>query len=136
MNEQETIRAIFKTGKTIAVVGLSDKPGRASLGVARFLQRSGYRIVPVNPEATEVLGEKSYPTLDEALKAVGKIDVVDVFRASKFVAGIVDETIRLKLPYLWLQIGVIDEVAAQRAEAAGIKVVMDRCMMQEHMKIG
>jgi len=135
VNEPETIREIFKQAKTIAVVGLSDKPGRPSLGVASYLKRHGYRIIPVNPETTEVLGEKSYPTLTDAVSAVGTIDVVDVFRASKFVAAIVDETIRLKLPYLWLQQGVIDQSAAQKAEAAGIKVVMDRCMKLAHMAV-
>lgn len=135
MNEPETICEMLQHAGTIAVVGLSDKPGRASLGVARYMQQQGYRIVPVNPDADKVLGEKSYPTLEDAVKAVGTIDVVNVFRAPKFVAAIVDETIRLKLRYLWLQQGVVHQAAAEKAESAGIKVVMDRCIMQEHMTV-
>jgi hypothetical protein len=100
------------------------------------MQRHGYRIVPVNPSLSEVLGETSYPTLDAAAAAAGKIDLVDVFRAPKFVPEIVNDVIRLKIPYLWLQQGVIDQQSAQRAETAGVKVVMDHCIFQEHMALG
>lgn len=132
MNEPETIRTILREARTIAVVGLSNHLDRPSFHVARYMQRQGYRIVPVNPTVSSVLGETAYPTLTAAVAAVGKIDVVNVFRASRFVPEIVEETIRLKIPYLWLQQGVCDEQAARRAEAAGVKVVMDRCMYQEH----
>ncbi len=132
MNEPETIRTILERAKTIAVVGLSPRVDRPSLHVSRYMQAQGYRIVPVNPGASSVLGETAYPTLAAALAAVGTIDLVNVFRASRYVAEIVEETIRLKIPYLWLQQGVCDEQAARRAEAAGVKVVMDRCIYQEH----
>lgn len=133
MNEPEVIRGILKNARTIAVVGLSATPGRASLGVARYMQQQGYRIVPVNPQVSEVLGERSYATLDEAVAGAGKIDVVDVFRAPEFVPEIVKDVIRLKIPYLWLQEGVCHEEAAEWAEAAGVKVVMDRCIFKEHV---
>ena len=133
MNEPETIRGILENTRTIAVVGLSDKPDRASFGVSRYMQRQGYRIVPVNPNLSQVLGETAYPALDDAAAAVGKIDLVDVFRAPEFVPEIVKDVIRLKIPSLWLQQGVCHEEAAHRAQEAGIRVVMDRCIFQEHM---
>lgn len=135
MNEPETIRTILKDAKTIAVVGLSDRPGRASLGVSRYLQQQGYRIVPVNPKARSktILGEQVYGSLDDACAAVGTIDVVDVFRNPVFVPEIVKDVIRLKIPALWLQEGVCHDEAAGWAEADGIKVVMDHCMLREHM---
>ncbi|MGA9719138.1 MAG: CoA-binding protein [Acidobacteriaceae bacterium] len=135
MNEPETIRTILKDAKTIAVVGLSDRPGRASLGVSRYLQQQGYRIVPVNPKARSktILGEQVYESLDDACAAVGTIDVVDVFRNPVFVPEIVKDVIRLKIPALWLQEGVCHDEAAGWAEADGIKVVMDHCMLREHM---
>ena len=135
MNEASVIREILDNSKTIAVVGLSDKEGRASYGVSRFMQGRGYRIVPVNPLIESSLGEKAYPTLDAAL-AAGKIDLVNVFRAPEFVPGVVKDTIRLHIPYLWLQEGVIHDEAAQMAEKAGIKVVMDRCILKERMAAG
>jgi uncharacterized protein len=135
MNEPETIRSILENAKTIAVVGLSDRLGRASLGVSRYLQQQGYRIVPVNPMARSktILGEQVYPSLDDAFAAVGTIDVVDVFRNPVFVPEIVKDVIRLKIPALWLQEGVCHDEAAGWAEADGIKVVMDHCMLREHM---
>ncbi|HEV2274288.1 MAG TPA: CoA-binding protein [Acidobacteriaceae bacterium] len=136
MNEPETIRTILENAKTIAVVGLSDRPERASFSVSQSMQKRGYRIVPVNPRLSSVLGEKAYPTLDAAQAAVGKIDLVNVFRASEFVPEIVRDLIRLKIPYLWLQQGVCHEEAAQLAEAAGIKVVMDRCIYLEKVYAG
>jgi uncharacterized protein len=136
LNDPGLIRTILDQAKTIAVVGLSDKPDRASFGVSRYMQRNGYRIVPVNPLLSEVLGEKSYPTLEAAAAAVGNIDLVDVFRAPQFIPQIVDDVIRLKIPYLWLQQGVTHEEAAKRAETAGVKVVMDRCIFQDHMARG
>jgi uncharacterized protein len=137
MNEPETIREILENSKTIAVVGLSDKPGRASFGVSKFMQQQGYRIIPVNPEASSILGEPAYPTLDKAYQALeGKIDLVNVFRASNFVPEIVKDVIRLKIPRLWLQEGVCHEEAAGWAEAAGIKVVMDHCILKERSAAG
>ena len=134
MNEPETIRTILKNAKTIAVVGLSDKPGRPSLGVAHYLQHHGYRIVPVNPKAKSktILGEPVFDSLDEACAAVGDIDVVDVFRDPVYVPEIVKDVIRLKIPYLWLQEGVCHDEAAGWAEADGVRVVMDHCMLKAH----
>ena len=132
MNEPETIETILKNTKTIAVVGLSDNPDRPSYGVAKYLQQHGYRIVPINPQATRpILGEEPYPSLDAACSS-RKIDLVDVFRASVFVPEIVKDVMRLKIPYLWLQEGVCHEEAAEWAEADGIKVVMDRCILKDH----
>lgn len=135
MNEPETIRGILENAKTIAVVGLSDRLGRASQGVSRYLQQHGYRIVPVNPMARSktILGEQVYASLDDACAAVGTIDVVDVFRNPVFVPEIVKDLIRLKIPALWLQEGVCHDEAAGWAEVDGIKVVMDHCMLREHM---
>jgi uncharacterized protein len=136
LNEPETIRTILENVKTIAVIGLSNRPDRASFGVSRYMQRQGYRIVPVNPTLSDVLGESAYPTLEAAAAAVGQIDLVDVFRAPQFVPEIVNDVIRLKIPFLWLQQGVIDQESAQRAETAGVRVVMDHCIFQEHMALG
>jgi len=134
MNEPETIREILENAKTIAVIGLSDKPGRASLGVSRFMQQQGYRIIPVNPLARSVLGEQAYATLEDAWSAHGgKIDLVNVFRAPAYVPQIVTDVIRLKIPRLWLQEGVCHAEAAASAEAAGVKVVMDHCILKERM---
>lgn len=133
MNDPQTIRKILETAKTIAVVGLSNKPGRPSLNVARFMQQEGYRIVPVNPTlaGSTVLGENVYASLEDAHAAVRAIDVVNVFRAPVFVPEIVKDVMRLNIPYLWLQEGVCHEEAAEWAEADGIGVVMDRCMLKE-----
>ena len=127
----EALRALLQEAKRIAVVGLSPKPWRASHQVALYLQQAGYRIVPVNPEHDVVLGERSYPSLTAAA-AAGPIDVVDVFRRSEFAGPIVDEAIALKPRLIWLQVGVVDEMAAARAAAAGIPLVMDRCLMVDH----
>lgn len=134
MNEPATIRTILTTAKTIAVVGLSDRPGRPSLSVARYLQQQGYQIVPVNPAAKSslILGERVHRSLDEASATHGQIDLVDVFRAPMHVPEIVKDVIRLKIPYLWLQEGVCHQEAAEWAEADGIGVVMDHCMLKEH----
>jgi uncharacterized protein len=136
MNEPFIIREILDKAKTIAVVGLSDREGRASYGVSRFMKSRGYRIVPVNPRIENSLGEKAYATLDEAVAAVGKIDLVNVFRLPHFIPEIVKDTIRLKIPYLWIQEGIIHEEAAREAEAAGVKVVMDRCILKDRMAAG
>lgn len=120
---------LLREARTIAVVGLSPDPGRPSHRVARYLQRAGYRIIPVNPHASKLLGEIAYARLSEVPDA---IDVVDVFRRSEFVGPIVDEAIEIGAPAIWLQDGVIDEQAAERARAAGLDVVMDDCMMRRH----
>jgi predicted CoA-binding protein len=130
------IDAFLRRVRTVAVLGLSDKPGRPSHTVARALQKFGYRIVPVNPGASQVLGEKAWPDLESALNGAGPIDVVEVFRRPEHVAGIVDEAIRLKVPALWLQEGVIDEAAAERARRAGIFTVMNRCMFRDRSTLG
>jgi uncharacterized protein len=115
--------------KTIAVVGLSDRPMRPSHGVSAYMQIQGYRIVPVNPMIAEALGEKSYSSL---LEVPEKIDLVDVFRRPEFVDEIVEQSIQLKIPAIWLQEDVINERAAARARAAGMFVVMDLCILKEH----
>jgi len=120
---------ILATARTIAVVGLSPDPRRPSHGVARYLQRAGYRIIPVNPNVDRVLGERAYGSLREVSDPV---DVVDVFRRSEFVGPIVDDAIAMRARAVWLQDGVVDELAAQRARAAGLDVVMDDCMMRRH----
>lgn len=116
-------------GKTIAVVGLSSDPARPSYGVARYLQQHGYRIIPVNPNEDVVLGEQAYPSLRDVPVPV---DVVDVFRRPEAVPEVVEEAIAIGAPVLWLQQGVIHPQAAQRAQAAGLAVIMDRCIKVEH----
>jgi predicted CoA-binding protein len=130
----EQIDEFLRSTRVIAVVGLSADPTRPSHGVARSLQRFGYRIIPVTPGAEAILGETAVPDLAHLPDVLGpgeQVDVVDVFRRPEHVAAIVDECIRLKLPALWLQDGVIDEVAAERARAAGIFTVMDRCLYRD-----
>jgi len=135
LNEPETIRAILENSKTIAVVGLADKPNRPAFHVSRYMQQEGYRILPINPKIEKALGEKAYPTLDAACAVEGKIDLVDVFRASEYVPEIVKDVMRLKIPYLWLQEGVCHEEAVKWAEDDGILVVMDRCIYKEHARL-
>ena len=120
---------ILRSARSIAVVGLSDNPRRPSHGVARYLQRAGYRIIPVNPNVSEVLGERAYATLSEL---PGPVDVVEVFRRSEYAGAIVDEAIAMGAGAVWLQDGVVDDAAAERARAAGLDVVMDDCMMRRH----
>jgi uncharacterized protein len=124
------IDALLLRIRTIAVLGLSDTAGKPSHHVAAELQKFGYRIVPVNPTAREILGEPAFPDLESALKGAGPVDLVDVFRRPEHVAAIVDECIRLKVPALWLQEGVVDEAAAAKARDAGIFTVMDRCIFK------
>ena len=130
------IDAFLRRIRTIAILGLSETPGRPSHNVARALQKFGYRIVPVNPAAQEILGERAWPDLEAALKGAGPIDVADVFRRPEHVAAIVEDAIRLKVPALWLQDGVIDEAAAQKARSAGIFTVMNRCMFRDRSTLG
>jgi uncharacterized protein len=125
----DQITDILKGSKTIAVIGLSDNPFRPSHGVSEYMQSHGYRIIPVHPTAETVLGQKVYRSLSEI---PDKIDIVDVFRRPDAVPAIVDEVIALKLPVLWLQETVVHEEAAEKAREAGVKVVMDRCILKEH----
>jgi hypothetical protein len=127
MSDQE-MTEVLRSAKTIAVVGLSSRPVRASFGVSRFLQRQGYRIIPINPNEKEVLGERAYPSLSDV---PGEIDIVSVFRRPSRVPEVVEDAVRKGARCLWMQEGVVNEEAAQRAEAAGIPVVMDRCILKE-----
>ena len=133
MNEPEAIEAMLGsgTGRTIAVVGLSEDPARPSHYVSEYMQQHGYKIYPVNPSLDAVLGEKSYASLS-ALPA--KPDVVNVFRVPSQIPAIVDEMLTLGLDNLWVQQGIVNREAAERAERAGIRVVMDRCIMVEHRR--
>jgi predicted CoA-binding protein len=126
------IAEILKSSRTIAVVGLSGKRYRPSYGVSEYMQRSGYRIIPVNPNETEVLGEKCYPDLDAIPDPV---DIVDIFRRSEYVPEIVEAAIRKGAKTIWMQESVIHEEAARRAEAAGLNVVMDRCILKDHRRM-
>jgi len=123
---------ILRSAHTIAVVGLSSKRYRPSYGVAEYMQRAGYRIIPVNPEESEVLGEKAYPDLDQVPEA---IDIVDIFRRSEFVPEIVEAAIRKGAKAIWMQEDVIHEEAARRAQEAGLDVVMDRCILKDHRRL-
>jgi hypothetical protein len=127
------IKALLQRIRTIAVVGLSPDPDRPSYSVASYLQTSGYRIVPIRPAVDEILGEKAYARLADLPFSV---DAVDIFRKSSAVSAHVDEAIALRIPAIWMQEGVIDERAAERARAAGLFVAMDRCMLKEHRKSG
>jgi predicted CoA-binding protein len=118
--------------RTIAVVGLSSKRYRPSYGVTEYMQRNGYRIIPVNPNEREVLGEKAYPTLDDVPEP---IDIVNIFRRSEYVSDIVDAAIRVRARCVWMQEDVYDEAAAARAQQAGLEVVMDRCILKEHRRL-
>lgn len=128
----DAIRALLEKTRRIAVVGLSPNPDRPSHGVAQALQGFGYKIIPVRPAVDEVLGEKAYPDLRHL---PGPVDLVDVFRAPEFVEAIVDDCIALKLSALWLQEGVVNEAAANRARQAGIFAVMDRCIYKEYRRL-
>jgi predicted CoA-binding protein len=129
----DPIRELLTRTKTIAVVGLSDSAFRPSHGVSAYMQRQGYKIIPVNPHIEEALGEKSYSSLLQLPPELAKtIDMVDVFRRPEYVDEIVDQTIQLKIPAIWLQEDVINESAAEKARRAGIFVVMDLCILKEH----
>jgi len=128
------IPEILKTAKIIAVVGLSDKPERPSYGVASYLLEHGYTIVPVNPNISEWKGLKAYASLADIPKSV-KVDVVDIFRKSGDVPPVVDGAIKVKAKTVWMQLGIVNEAAAEKARRAGLNVVMDRCMRIEHQKL-
>ena len=133
MNEPETIRRILKECRTIAVVGLSSDHRRPSNGVAAYMQRSGYKVIPVNPNETEVLGERAFGHLSEV---PDEIDLVDIFRRPDKAGEAVDDAIASGAKAVWMQEGVIDNAAAERAESAGLMVVMDLCWLKEHYKYG
>jgi hypothetical protein len=127
--QSDPLAAVLKRSRTIAVVGLSANPLRPSHGVSAYMQTHGYRIIPVNPKIEESLGEKAYPSL---LDVPERIDIVNIFRRPELVEEIVDQAIQLKVPTIWMQEGVVHEKAAEKARQAGILVVMDRCILQEH----
>src|SRR5580700_6231886 len=123
---------LLRNAKTIAVVGLSSRRTRPSYGVSEYMQSVGYRIIPVNPNESEVLGEKAYSSLDEIAEP---IDIVDIFRRPEFVPEIVDAAVRVGAKVIWMQEGVEHAEAAKKAEAAGLTVIMDRCILKEHRKL-
>lgn len=125
-------RRILSTAKVVAVVGLSDEPGRASHQVASYLQAHGYRVIPVNPKVTQVLGERAYANLRDVPM---KVDLVDIFRKSEAVPDIVSAAIAIGAKGVWMQEGVVHDAAAGKARAAGLQVVMDKCMMKEHRRL-
>jgi predicted CoA-binding protein len=138
-NDPSIIDEMLRTARTIAVVGMSDKPWRASHNIGRYLASNGYRVLPVNPALTEIQGMICYPDLDAAQKAVvaqtgAGIDLVDVFRASEHVPAIVDDVIRIGIPYLWLQDEVMHDEAVARARSAGVKCIQNDCIYREHAR--
>ncbi len=140
MNDPAVIDEMLHTARSIAVIGMSDKPWRASHNIGSYLASHGYAVYPVNPSLTEVVGLKCYPSLDAAfaaaLKKTGKgIDLVDVFRASEHVPDIVDDVLHLGIPYLWLQDEVIHDEAVARARAAGVKAVQNDCIFRQHARL-
>jgi predicted CoA-binding protein len=132
VNSPQAIERILEECRTIAVVGLSSNPWRPSNNVAGYMREQGYKVIPVNPKEELVLGEKSYPSLADV---PDEIDLVDVFRRSEEAGAVVNEAIRLGAKAIWLQEGVIDTAAAERARVAGLLVVMNRCWLKEHMRI-
>lgn len=129
LSQTDPITELLKRARTIAVVGLSSDPMRASYGVTAYMQSQGYRIIPVNPQIKSCLGEKAYASL---LDVPGKIDIVNIFRRPEFVEEVVDQAIQLKVPAVWMQEDVIHEKAAEKARQARIFVVMDRCILKDH----
>jgi predicted CoA-binding protein len=130
-NNPEIIKKILNETKTIAVVGLSSDPSRASNSVSKYIQSQGYRIIPVNPNESEVLGEKAYSTLQDVPE---KIDLVNIFRRAEEAGQFVDQAIALGIKAVWMQDSVIDRAAAQRALDAGLDVVMDDCILRQHIR--
>ena len=131
INSKEVIETILDQCRTIAVVGLSSSPSRASHGVASYMRQQGYRVIAVNPNETEVFGDRSYGSLADV---AGDIELVDIFRRSSEAGSAVDQAIAVGARAVWLQEGVIDEAAARRAQDAGLMVVMDRCWLKEHAR--
>ena len=128
-----TIKEILERYKSIAVVGLSSQTWRPSYSVSQYMQNAGYRIIPVNPNETEVLGERAYPSLDAVPEP---FEIVDIFRRPEYVPDIVEAAIRCNSRVIWMQLGVVNDAAAARARAAGLDVVMDRCILQDHRAYG
>jgi len=126
------VSELLRSSHTIAVVGLSSKRYRPSYGVAEYMQNAGYRIIPVNPFETEILGETAYATLGDVRE---HIDIVDIFRRSEFIPDLVDIAIRIGARAIWMQEGVVHEAAAAKARAAGLEVVMDRCILKDHRRM-
>jgi hypothetical protein len=133
-NSPATIRQVLETYRVVAVVGLSEKPDRPSREVAAYLQSRGYRIVPINPSAKEILGERVYPDLSSVPREVG-VEIVDVFRRPAEVMPHVDEAVKIGAKAIWFQDGVVNLEAAERARDAGLLVVMDTCMLREHRRL-
>jgi len=131
---EENIKKILSNSRTVAVVGISPKEDRPSFMVASYLKSKGYQIIPVRPDGEKILGEKVYRSLDEIPKEI-KVDVVDIFRKSEDVPPIIEEAIRRGAKAVWMQEGVIHKEAGEKAEKAGLRVVMDRCMKKEHQKL-
>ena len=129
--EADHITQLLQSARTIAVVGLTDTPMRPSYGVSHYMQSQGYRIIPVNPNISEWMGEKAYPSL---LDVAEKIDIVNVFRRPDAVPEVVEQAIQIKAPVIWMQEGVIHREAAENARRAGIFVIMDKCILKEHIK--
>ena len=132
MNDDRMMKEILSSARTVASVGLSSNPDKESYGVAAYLKQHGYRVIPINPAADEILGEKSYPDLASVPE---KIDVVQVFRKPEDVPPVVEQAIKAGAKVVWMQEGVVNEEAAARAEKAGLKVVMDRCMRETHRRL-
>ena len=135
MSTIHALRRILATCRTIAVVGLSPQWHRPSFFAAKYMQEHGFRIVPINPAAPEILGQRSYPSVTAAVEAGEKIDMVDCFRKSSDIPPLADEAIAIGAKCLWMQIGVIDEASAAKARAAGLDAVMDRCVKIEHARL-
>ena len=127
--DTRTIEQILKNSRVVAVVGLSPDPSRDSHRIAKYLKNEGFRVIPVNPNATEVLGEKAYPDLPSV---PDRVDIVDIFRRPEHVPPIVDQAIAIGAKAVWMQLGIVNEEAAQKASGAGLDVVMDRCIMVDH----
>ena len=125
----DEVRQILASARTVAVVGVSDKPDRDSYQVAAYLRQNGFRIIPINPNVTEVLGEKTYPNL---LDVPEPVDIVDIFRKPEAIPGLVEQAIAISAKAVWMQKGIVHNAAAEKARAAGLKVVMDKCLMVEH----
>lgn len=132
---ESVVRELFAKARSIAVVGISNNPSRASNDVARYLRRAGYEIVPVNPTIQDWDGIPSFPDLQSAVRAGKRIDLVDVFRRSEELVHVVDDAIAAKAPAIWFQLGVIDDDQARRAQQAGMRVVMDRCTKIDHRRL-
>jgi len=133
--DRTRVAAILRSARRVAVVGLSPKPERPSHGVASYLQRAGYTIIPVRPTGRSILGEPVQPDL-RAAAAAGPIDIVDIFRRSEFVPALLDDLLAVRPRLVWMQVGVRDDDTARRLEAAGIPVVMDRCLAVDHLSLG